>query len=88
MKKQLLTTLLTFTVIPSFAAQPSNTELLAYLKQIKLDIQQNLQTTDRYEQELKKKWGNKDYIRAKKTWGNIYSFFKKENKNSKFSTGL
>lgn len=44
MKKQLLTTLLAFTAISCFATQPSNTELLAHLKKVRIELLNNLES--------------------------------------------
>jgi hypothetical protein len=76
MKKQLLTAILAIT--PFFAAaQPTNTELLVYLKQIRVDTKRRLENIAQHKQELKKRW-YKNYTRAKKTWKNLYSFFEEE----------
>lgn len=39
MKKQILTAILAFAIVPSFAAHPTNIELLAHLKTVKEEIE-------------------------------------------------
>ena len=58
MKKQLLTALLAFTVVPFSMSQSSKAELLAHLKQVKVVIEKDLQEVSCEKNELQQKLGS------------------------------
>lgn len=72
MKKQLLSIFLTFTVISCFATQPTNTELLVHLKQVKTVIKKDLQEVFCSEKNLQQKLGQ-DYVIITESLNNFFN---------------
>lgn len=69
MKKQLLTIILAFIAISCFAAKPNKTELLTHLKQIKIELENELRNLSMEENKLKQEWNY--YIVLTKVWNDI-----------------